>query len=49
MSMNRRMVPRHNGILLRQKESEIMPPAAAWMDLERIIDSEMSQRERPVS
>ena len=33
----------HNGILFNQK-NEIMPFGAAWMDLEIIILSEVSQR-----
>ena len=35
----------HNGILFNQK-NEIMPFGAAWMDLEIIILSEVSQTER---
>ena len=33
----------YNGILLSHKKNEIMPCAAAWMDPEMIILSEVSQ------
>ena len=36
----------HSGILHTHKKSEIMPFAAAWMDLEKIILSEVSQKEK---
>ena len=36
----------YNGILLSHKEKVIMPFAAIWMDLEMIILSEVSQREK---
>ena len=36
----------HNGILLRHFKNEIMPFAAAWMDLETNILSEVRQKEK---
>ena len=50
MSTNRGMdeedvVHIHNGILLSHKKNEIMPFTAAWMDLDIIILSEISQRQ----
>ena len=36
----------YNGILLSHKRIEIVPSAATWMDLEIIILSEVSQREK---
>ena len=36
----------HNGILISHKKSEIMPPAATWMDLEMTILSEVSQTQK---
>ena len=37
----------HNGVLVNhKKKEEIMPLAAAWVDLEIIIRSEVSQREK---
>ena len=36
----------YNGILLSHKKNEIVPLAAAWMDLEIITLSEASQTEK---
>ena len=36
----------HNGILLSHKTNEIMPFAATWMELENLILSEVSQKEK---
>ena len=36
----------HNGILLSHKKNDIMPFAATWMELETLILSEISQKER---
>ena len=40
------MVHKYNGILPNLKKNEIMPLAAAWMALEMIILSEISQKEK---
>ncbi len=43
------MVYIHNGILLsHKKEQNNMPFAATWMELETLILSEVSQRERQI-
>ena len=36
----------HNGLLLSNKKNKIMPFAATWMQLEVIILSEVSQKEK---
>ena len=36
----------HNGILLGHKKEENLPFATAWMDLENIMLSEVSQSEK---
>ena len=36
----------HSGILLSHKKEEILPFATAWMDLESIMLSEISQSEK---
>ena len=40
------MVYIYNGILLSIRKNEIMPFAATWMDLEMIILSKVSQKEK---
>ena len=40
------MVHIYNGILLAIKRTEIMPSAATWIDLEMIILSKVSQKEK---
>ena len=51
MSINRGMdkedvVCIYNGILLRHKRNKILPFAETWMDLESVIQSEVSQKEK---
>ena len=52
MSIHREMdeenvVHIYNGILLSQKKNEIIPPfSAIWLDLEIIMQSEVSQKEK---
>ena len=36
----------HNGILLSHKKDKIMPFATTWMELESLILSEVSQKEK---
>ena len=36
----------HNGILLSHKKNKIKPFAATWMELETLILSEVSQKEK---
>ena len=36
----------HNGILLSHKKDDIMPFTATWMELENLILSEMSQKDK---
>ena len=36
----------YNGILLSHKRNEIMPFAVTWMDLEIVIQSKASQKEK---
>ena len=40
------MVHIYNEILLSHKKNEMMPFAATWMDLQMIIRSEVSQKEK---
>ena len=51
MSINRgldseEVVYIHNGILLSHKKNDIMPFTATWMELETLILSEMSQKDK---
>ena len=36
----------HNGILLNHKKKKMMPFLATWMELETLILSEVSQKEK---
>ena len=36
----------HNGILLSHKKNKIMPSVATWMELETLVLSEVSQKEK---
>jgi len=38
----------HNGILLSHKKDKIVPFAATWMEVEILILTEVSQRERQI-
>ena len=40
------MVPIYNGILYSHKKEQIMPFAATWMELETLVLSEASQKEK---
>ena len=40
------MVHVYNGILVSHKKDKLMPFAASWMDLEALILSEVSQKEK---
>ena len=40
------MVYIHNGILLSQKKNKLMPFATTWTELEILILSEVSQKEK---
>ena len=40
------MIYIHNGILLSHKKNDIMPFVATWMELETLILSEVSQKEK---
>ena len=40
------MVPTYNGVLLSHEKNEMMPFAATWMELETLIVSEVSQKEK---
>ena len=40
------MVHIYNGILLSHKKNKIMPFVATWMELETLILSEVSQKEK---
>ena len=40
------MIYIHNGILFSHKKNKIMPFAATWMELETLILSEISQKDK---
>ena len=40
------MVYIHNGIILSRKKNKTIPFAATWMELETLILSEVSQKEK---
>ena len=40
------MVHIYNGILLSHKKNKLMPFAVTWMDLEIVIQSEVSKKEK---
>ena len=40
------MVHIYNGILLSHKKDKLMPFAATWMDLDALIPSEVSHKEK---
>ena len=42
----KRVVHIYSGMLLSHKKHEIMPFAATWMELETLILSEVSQKEK---
>ena len=44
--MDKDVVHIYSGILLRHKKNEILPFEAAWMDLENIMLSEMSEKDK---
>ena len=46
MNGSRDVVHIYNGILLSHKKNEIMPFAATWMELETLILSEVSHKEK---
>ena len=52
MSINREMdkdvVHVYSGILLRHKRNKSVPFAQMWMDLESVMQSEVSQKEKKI-